>query len=96
MGAYERCRNHAENETTKSYVPYLDIYERVHAKRQEIADRADAGQITLDQANFEMTQVTEEAGKVIQQRNNQKALVAIPGLMILQLPSRPEMGMQMK
>ena len=96
MGAYERCRNHAEDETTKSYVPYLDVYERVHAKRQEIADQADAGQITLDQANLEITQVTEEAGKVIQQRNNQKILATIPSLPILQLPARPEMGMGMK
>ena len=96
MGAYERCRNQAEDETTKSYVPYLDVYERVHAQRQDIADRAAAGLITLDQANLEIAQVTEEAGKVVQQRNNQKILATIPSFPILQLPARPEMGMGMK
>lgn len=96
MGAYERCRDHAEDETVKPYFPYLDVYEFVHAKRQEIANQADAGKITLEQANFEIARTTEAATKVMQKRNNQKALMMIPNLTILQVPSRPEMGMGMK
>ncbi|HTJ89280.1 MAG TPA: hypothetical protein VL356_03755 [Acidocella sp.] len=96
MGAYERCRNHAEDETVKPYFPYLDVYEHVHAKRQDIANQADAGKITLEQANFELAQANEAAAKVVQRRNNQKALMMIPNLTILQVPSRPEMGMGMK
>jgi hypothetical protein len=96
MGAYERCRNQAENATVKPYFPYLDVYELVHARRQDIANQADAGQITLEQANFEIAQATEAATKVIQRRTNQKALIMIPSLTILQVPSRAEMGMGMK
>jgi hypothetical protein len=92
MGAHESCRNHAEDETVKPYFPYLDVYELVHAKRQEITDQADAGKSTLDQANFELTQVTDAATKVIQKRNNQKALMMIPNLTILQAPSRLKWG----
>jgi hypothetical protein len=81
---------------SKALLSLLRCLRAVHAKRQEITDQADAGKITLDQANFELTQVTDAATKVIQKRNNQKALMMIPNLTILQAPSRPEMGMGMK
>jgi hypothetical protein len=54
-----------------------------HADRLEIADQADSGQITLDQANVEIAQLNAQVTQAAEDRNNQNAEAAAQRLSAL-------------
>lgn len=76
MAAYQKCQNAAANATADKFYPYPDIVELVHAERVKIADQADKGQISLDQANIEIAKVDEEATQMALERNNKNSEAA--------------------
>lgn len=76
MAAFEKCKNSAADETVGRFTPYTDLYQLVHADRLEIADQADSGQITLDQANAEIAQLNVQANQAVEDRNSQNTEAA--------------------
>ncbi len=76
MAAFQRCKNAAADATVGRFDPYPDLYQLAHADRLEIADQADSGQITLDQANAEIAQLNAQVTQAAEDRNNQNAEAA--------------------
>lgn len=83
MAAYQKCKNAAADTTVARYTTYPDLYQLAHAGRVEIADQADKGQITLDQANTKIAQFNEQIIQINLYRNQQNAEAAAENLSAL-------------
>jgi len=83
MAAFQKCKNAAADATVGRFEPYPDLYQLAHADRLEIADQADSGQITLDQANVEIAQLNAQVTQAAEDRNNQNAEAAAQRLSAL-------------
>lgn len=83
MAAFQRCKNAAADDTVGRFISYPDLYQLAHADRIEIADEADRGQITLDQANSEIAQLDTQIAQAVEDRDNQNTEAAAQRLSAL-------------
>jgi hypothetical protein len=83
IAALQKCKNDAYEETMIQFDTYQDLSELVETGDLEISDQADAGKITVDQANFEKAQLLEQVSQIVQARNNQNAEAAAQRLSAL-------------
>lgn len=70
------CWSQAEDMIMRPLYPYGDLLTLLQAKRKVIAEKADGGEITKDQANLQLAELNSEITREQTRRSNAAALVS--------------------